>query len=54
MNVSAQATPIPETIPERRLFDRVRHGTYRDGSGHTYADAAEQGFDDFQCHFSGS
>ena len=31
-----------------------RHGTYRDGSGHTYADAAEQGFDDFQCHFSGS
>lgn len=24
MNVSAQATPMPETMPERRLFDSVR------------------------------
>jgi hypothetical protein len=39
MKVSAQATPRPETIPERRLFDRVRwmHST---ATGPTVIDAA--------------
>lgn len=39
MNVSAQATPIPEMIPERLFFDRVRwmHST---ATGPTVIEAA--------------
>ena len=39
MNVSAQATPMPETMPERRLFDSVRW-MQSTATGPTVIDAA--------------
>ena len=44
---------MPETMPERRLFDSVRWMQSTATGPTAYADAAEQGFDDFKCHFFG-
>ena len=55
MKVSAQATPSPETMPERRFFESVRwmhsrHGADGDRRRHAYAESPEEDFDVFESH----